>query len=422
VRATARFHTGTLARGAPAQLLVDGVGHAVRRAGERWWAVVPVPPGPAELVLRTPEGDTLLESLPAAEPAPPPPLGRPAPPGLIAVCMATFEPDPALFEAQVASLRAQTDDRWVCVVSDDASAPAHVARIRAVLGDDERFRLHPSTERRGFNANFERALGHAPAEAAYVALCDQDDRWHPAKLARLRAAIETSGAGLAFCDSRLADPAGRVLRDTLWAGRAVNHSDLGAMLVANSITGAAALMRREIADLALPFPEPPGIRFHDHWIACVALAAGDVAYVAEPLYDYVQHAGAVFGDVATGARRPRVQRPASARAAYVYGYLARAVYAHALLGRTADRIAPAKRRALERFLHADTSLTGAARLAAGGARAYVTGSSTLGAELGLAAGLLWRRAAAAGLARDTSVPPPGAFEQRRLRRWRSRLT
>jgi len=43
--------------------------------------------------------------------------------------MATFEPDPALFRAQVESLCAQTDDRWICVISDDASGDEHFARI-----------------------------------------------------------------------------------------------------------------------------------------------------------------------------------------------------------------------------------------------------------------------------------------------------
>jgi hypothetical protein len=180
------------------------------------------------------------------------------------------------------------------------------------------------------------------------------------------------------------------------------------MLVANSVTGAAALMRRDVADLALPFPEPPGIRFHDHWIACVALAAGDVVYVDEPLYDYVQHAGAVFGDVATGGR---VRKPSSARAQYFYGYCARAVYAHALLGRCDP--SPRKRRALERFLDADGSLGALARLAARGVRA----PNTLGAELDLARGLVWRR-----FARDGAIPPPGDFEQRRLRRWRAAVS
>ena len=112
----------------------------------------------------------------------------------------------------------------------------------------------------------------APAHVEAVALCDQDDRWHPEKLQRLRAAL--GPAQLAFCDLRLVDADGRVLRDTLWQGRRNNHTDLASLLVANSIPGAAMLFRRALIDLALPFPDPPGVAFHDHWLALVALASG----------------------------------------------------------------------------------------------------------------------------------------------------
>ena len=131
--------------------------------------------------------------------------------------MATFEPDLALFRAQVESLRAQTDERWVCVVSDDASAPEHFERIRAELGDDPRFLLSRSEERLGFYRNFERALALAPAEAELIALCDQDDRWHPDKLAVLRAALGGAGA-------RLLRPAARRRRRP----RAARHAVAGA--------------------------------------------------------------------------------------------------------------------------------------------------------------------------------------------------
>ena len=52
-----------------------------------------------------------------------------------------------------------------------------------------------------------------PADAALVALCDQDDRWYPDKLATLRA--ELGGAKLIYSDQRLVDTEGEVLAETL---------------------------------------------------------------------------------------------------------------------------------------------------------------------------------------------------------------
>jgi hypothetical protein len=66
-------------------------------------------------------------------------------------------------------------------------------------------------------------------------------------------------------------------------------------LVANTITGAASLFRREVLDYALPFPPRYGAAYHDHWVALVAMALGEVDYIDRPLYDYVQHDGAALG-------------------------------------------------------------------------------------------------------------------------------
>ena len=404
--------------GEPVEVTVGGVRQPTAWMRGRFWAVVPVVASGAEVEIAVAGigGVAPLGRIPVVAPVPPPSLGRPAPDGLIAVCMATFEPDMALFRAQVESLRAQTDERWLCLVCDDASGPEHVARIRAELGDDPRFRFSGSEERRGFYRNFERALALAPAEAGLLALCDQDDRWHPDKLATLRAAL--GGATLVYSDQRLVDADGRVLRDTLWQGRANNHTDLVSMLVANTITGAAMLMRRDVAELALPFPDIPTHTFHDAWLAVVALAAGEVAYVDQPLYDYVQHRGAFFGAVTHGPRPQR--RLSTPRGSYFRGYLPRVVLAEVLLARAGRGMAPAKRAALRRFVRAEWSATACLWLAARTLRVLAGRTETLGSESGLLPGIAWRRLA--GILRlDASLPDLSSFEQPRLRRWRARV-
>lgn len=344
-------------------------------------------------------------------------------PDTIAICMATFEPDAQLFRAQVESLRAQTDTRWVCVISDDCSSPAHFAQIEAVIEQDQRFIVAPSPNRLGFYRNFERALSMIPEAAALVALCDQDDRWHPEKLAVLRAGL--AGAMLVYCDQRLTTADGAVLRETLWKGRRNNHTNLASLLIANSITGAASLMRRELVQLALPFPEVPGYQFHDHWIGLVALAAGEIAYVDRPLYDYVQHRGAVFGDVSVGPRESRRDRahPRTERwrAAYFYGYRSRAIQARILLDRCAEGLTPPKRRALERFIESERSPAAFAWLVLRSLRGLLGHNETLGSELELAAGIAWKWLSMLRPRRDAPAAPPplDAFSQERLRRWRA---
>src|SRR5205814_6124732 len=137
---------------------------------------------------------------------------------------------------------------------------------------------------RGYYRNFEHCLALVPPGVGYVALADQDDDWRPDKLAALRAAFGPRTT-LAYSDMRIVDAAGAVHSHTYWTTRRNNYTDLASLLIANTVTGAAAMVRRDLLDRALPFPEPFGAAFHDHWLAATALAAGDLAYLDRPLYD-----------------------------------------------------------------------------------------------------------------------------------------
>ena len=346
----------------------------------------------------------------------------------VAICMTTCDPPMALFRRQIESIREQTHEDWLCVISDDCSAPDRYAAIQEVLGDDPRFRLSRTPRRLGFYRNFERALMLAPGEAAYVALADQDDRWHPDKLATLLASL--GEAQLVYSDARVVDGDGRVLADTYWSTRSNNHTDLLSLLVANSVTGAASLFPASLLDDALPFPPAQFAHFHDHWLALVALSLGDVAFVERPLYDYVQHGGATLGHAAANRmvgmreRLAAVHRDPRERIRlwrmHYYVDVCRLLQVTAVLRlRCWPRMAAGKRRALERFERADGSLLALGRLAWRGAQELLgRRRDTLGAEWMLAHAFVWRRLLTAStrdaptrLARLDSLPPP-AFDPR----------
>lgn len=442
--AMALFCSGTAdVRGRPVrklELSLDGAGHRLnavrmprfdmpcRRSG--FWGVIPFhapeTPGRVELRVVTEQG---AEALGVIDIVAAPARGGSTQPGFIAICMGTFDPDPELLRAQLESLRAQTDTNWTCVISDDHSDPERYAQLEQLVGDDERFSISRAERQVGFYNNFERALRLAPPEAELIALCDQDDVWHPDKLAVLRAAL--GSAVLVYSDMRLVEPGGRVLRDTLWRGRRNNFTNMASLLLANTVTGAAALFRREVAELALPFPDTPGIDFHDHWIALVALACGQLRYVEAPLYDYVQHKQAVLGKVAGEARsrrRPRAPRVREWRAAYFLGFVPGRIRAVTLLLRCAATLTPAKRRALEWYVATESSPLALAWLVLRPLLALLGRTETLASEWELAPGLMWWRAAALTASRwwpqrfalDTRLPNAHQFEHRRLRRWRAR--
>jgi len=72
------------------------------------------------------------------------------------------------------------------------------------------------------------------------------------------------------------------------AVQAVEHSGhaFDLLLRRNIITGATALVRRDLVTRSRPFPEA---WVHDEWLAMVAAATGVVDVLAEPLVDYRQH-------------------------------------------------------------------------------------------------------------------------------------
>jgi glycosyltransferase involved in cell wall biosynthesis len=220
----------------------------------------------------------------------------------IAICLATYNPDPKLLARQLESIRAQTRRDWTCLIHDDGSRLDRWAAIEELARADERFRVFRSERNRGFYRNFEAALALVPSSTPYVALADQDDRWDPDKLAVTIAALDADpSAQLAYCDMRIVDRDGRVRSPTYWQSRRNNYRHLDTLFYVNTVTGAASVLRGALLDVALPFPPPNGRAFHDHWLACAAFVAGGLAYVDRPLYDYTQHDDNVLGHAGFGA-------------------------------------------------------------------------------------------------------------------------
>jgi glycosyltransferase involved in cell wall biosynthesis len=320
--------------------------------------------------------------------------------------MATHEPPAALFEKQIESIRRQSHSRFVCFISDDGSSPEAWRRIQRAVADDERFFASTRPARSGFYSNFERVLGMVPPDAAYVALADQDDEWHQNKLDVLIRTIEARGAELAYSDMTIVDARGAILRGSYWVGRRNDATDLASLLLMNTVTGAASLFRRAVLDDALPFPSAPGRVYHDHWIACVALARGEIEYADVPLYRYVQHDGNAAGafvaapDYRGGvvyalwrfirAPRARLRNSIEHAGDYVDEAMRVEVFARTLELRLGDRLDRRKRTVLRRAsrLRSPGSVLW---LLSRSARDLRGRSATLGVELQLLKGIVLQR-------------------------------
>jgi glycosyltransferase involved in cell wall biosynthesis len=331
--------------------------------------------------------------------------------------MATYEPDREWLTRQLDSIRAQTHREWVCVISDDASSPERFAEIEAAVGDDHRFTISRSPRRGGFYANFERSLRMAPSQAEFVALADQDDRWHPDKLDSLVRLLRERPASLAYSDMRILTADGAVVSDTFWYMSENAYEDIATLAIINTVTGAASLFRRDLLDLALPFP-PAFSRehYHDHWLALCAAARGGIAYLDRPTYDYTRHGSSVTISSSRGWSTPagstgqRVRRrvartfrrlraglqPGAWREAYFDRFLLIRQYVDVLDIRLGHELDAGKRARLHRITAAERSPRAAAWLVGRALRPLAGRRETLGRELVILGALLWRRLRARG--------------------------
>ena len=398
------------------------VGHRTRPGDVLWWCLLPVTPpvrpgvkGVHEVRLVSDGRSHVVGEIEVLASPPPEAVPTERAEPLIAICMATYEPDPGLLRRQIDSIRAQDRDGWICMISDDASSPEAVAVIEELITDDDRFVLSRSPERLGFYANFERALRMVPPEAELVALCDQDDRWYEDKLSTLVSCLERQPAAtLAYSDMRVVDEDGRAISDTFWDQSTNAYEAIDTLAIINTVAGGAAMFRREVLDLAMPFP--PGFssqHYHDHWLALCALALGDLTYVHHPTYDYTRHSESITvsasrqmseparGVVERGLNGVRVMgrrlrlatESGSSPEAFFARFLMLEQYVAVLRMRDWERITPAKRRSLELIARADSSPRAFAWLVGRTLRPALGHRETLGRERVLIGGLIWRRRA-----------------------------
>ena len=221
------------------------------------------------------------------------------------MCSSDLEPDAELLARQVQSIRDQTFSELTCIVTDDASGPEHLAAIRSVLDGDPRFVLLEHSDRVGFYANFERGLVAAlHLNPEHVALCDQDDVWHPDKIARAVEWLDRTGASMVCTDVVPVDRDQRPLADSFFARRHPTTDSVLDLTMMNSAIGATSVMRADLLRLALPFPTQGYRSFHDHWLARCAQLHHGLSHDPRPSMDYVQHGGNVQG---FGATRQRLE-------------------------------------------------------------------------------------------------------------------
>ncbi len=216
--------------------------------------------------------------------------------------MATYNGEKYL-EKQLQSIAEQSGG-WCIIVRDDGSTDRTPHILESHASTQEAFViLQDDLPQMGPSANFALLLRAAgELDAAYCALADQDDIWHPARLSeqlnRMRKAEERSPGApvLVYSDSEVIDTTGNLIHRSFMEYQGIHHEETGALnvlLCQNFVTGNTVMTNRPLLKLAVPVPGTA--LMHDWWLALWAAALGRLEFIDKPLVSYRQHAKNAVG-------------------------------------------------------------------------------------------------------------------------------
>jgi GT2 family glycosyltransferase len=241
----------------------------------------------------------------------------------------------------IEALQAQTEPRWVAVVTDNASTDGTADIVRAAAEADPRIRYHRNETNLGANGNFNRSMALAlDTGAPFVKWAAHDDVPLPDYAARCLAALdarpEAVGAHTAL---RLVDDAGAPYRYDAEAGgfhdgdggiwawtpdtqRALDGPGPGARLLRFLRDKPGqwliyGVFRAEAVRRSRPFAMP-GV---EDALCAELLLRGPIAYLDAPLFEQRHHAGSArhlsrrdYIEYETGVRPTGPVLPSAGRA------------------------------------------------------------------------------------------------------------
>ena len=167
----------------------------------------------------------------------------------VSVVLCTYQGEHFLQE-QLQSILAQTRRPDEIIVSDDASTDSTTDIAEKLLhGSGIAYEIHVNEQNLGFRQNFAQAMQRASGDILF--LSDQDDVWHPEKIARMLVPFEQSETLMAFHNAVLVDSALQPLAPSFWRTMTFDPApfqagDYRRLLVSNVVQGSASAFRRSL--------------------------------------------------------------------------------------------------------------------------------------------------------------------------------
>ena len=205
----------------------------------------------------------------------------------LSVALCTYNGEKYLAE-QLETIAQQTVKVDEILICDDQSTDNTLGIAQAFIQQGLPLKIYQNPQRLGVRQNFAQAIQSCQGDIIF--LCDQDDRWHPDKVAIMITEFSQAPETLLiFSNGELVNADAQPLNCQLWQALPTppqTYPSFTALLNNDWITGAACAFRRELIEDALPIP-PHWV--HDAWLGLIASTVGEVKAIPDLLIQYRQH-------------------------------------------------------------------------------------------------------------------------------------
>lgn len=199
---------------------------------------------------------------------------------MISVCMATYNGEKFLKD-QIDSILCQIGENDELIISDDGSSDGTLKIITDYK--DKRIQLIKNNQH-CYTLNFENALKRAKGDIIFLA--DQDDIWHKNKITVIRKYLEQYD--FVMSNARIVDENLSVIVESRNDYLHIKNG-FWRNLMKTYYLGCCMAFRREVLQMALPFPKNRKLCFHDSWITMIAEYNFKTIVCDEVLIDYRRH-------------------------------------------------------------------------------------------------------------------------------------
>ncbi|WP_316798854.1 glycosyltransferase [Pedobacter frigidisoli] len=201
---------------------------------------------------------------------------------LVSIVLCTYNGE-IFIRKLIDSLLDQTYKNIEIIALDDCSADSTFFILSDYTVRHPSIKVYQNESNIGFNRNFEKAIQLSAGD--YIAICDQDDIWLPAKIETLVKHIKDNW--LIFSNSDLINENDQLIEKSLLSDAfSIKKSSYRSILINNFVTGHTCLFSRSFIDQIYPMPERG---YYDWWMGFVALYHHKIAFINLKLTLYRQH-------------------------------------------------------------------------------------------------------------------------------------